>query len=363
MTQLANVSEKQSYDIGAKPSVIDLFSGAGGLSQGLKQAGFDVIGAVEVKPAFAHSYSLNHKSTRMFLEDIHHLSPNSVMQELGLRPGDLDLLSGCPPCQGFSTIGTRNRKARDDDPRNDLIFDMLSFVEVMMPKTIMIENVPYLASDKRMAIVKNRFELLGYHTDIKILNMINYDVPQSRKRMIMLASNLGNIKVIERLVPPDKFKTVREAIGSQPQCDTSDDELHNYRVKRSERILRIISLIPKNGGSRSSLPENFQLKCHKKTTGFKDVYGRMSWDRPSPTITGGCTNPSKGRFLHPEENRAITLREASLLQTFPADYRFSFENGRDGIATMIGNALPPKFIEFHASYIKEHILQHTQNGH
>ena len=99
------------------------------------------------------------------------------------------------------------------------------------------------------------------------------------------------------------------------------------------------------------------LECHRKTGGFKDVYGRMAWDKPAPTITGGCTNPSKGRFLHPEENRAITLREAALLQTFPPNYKFSLGSGREGVATMIGNALPPRFIEFHAKTIKTHIKE------
>lgn len=358
--QLQPTVEKQDQDSSAIPRAIDLFCGAGGLSQGLRQAGFNVIGAVELQPAFANSYRLNHTSTKMFLKDIRSLSPEDVMKELEIEPGGLDLLAGCPPCQGFSTIGTRNRAARDDDPRNNLVFDMLKFAKAMLPKTIMMENVPYLASDKRMDRVRDELEQLGYRVDVKILNMIDYNVPQSRRRMIMLASRLADIKVVVRTIESGKRKTVRDAIGQLSSRNTSDDDLHNYPVHRTEHVMKLISLIPKNGGSRSSLPDSYQLSCHKKTTGFKDVYGRMSWDRPSPTITGGCINPSKGRFLHPEEDRAITLREASLLQTFPADYRFSLENGRDGVATMIGNALPPKFIEFHASYLKKHILAYME---
>ena len=114
-------------------------------------------------------------------------------------------------------------------------------------------------------------------------------------------------------------------------------------------------MIPKDGGSRTDLSEEYQLECHKRTNGFKDVYGRMAWDKPAPTITGGCNNPSKGRFLHPEEDRVITLREAALLQTFPVNYKFSFRSGKAGVATMIGNALPPAFIEFHARNIIEHL--------
>ncbi|EGT3624740.1 DNA cytosine methyltransferase, partial [Morganella morganii] len=131
-----------------------------------------------------------------------------------------------------------------------------------------------------------------------------------------------------------------------------------YIQNRTDKVLKIIENIPKDGGSRVDLPRDLWLPCHiKKPDGYKDVYGRMSWDKVSPTITGGCTNPSKGRFIHPEKNRAITLREAALLQTFPIDYKFSLDKGRDSVALMIGNALPPRFIYVHALKIKEHLIK------
>lgn len=145
--------------------------------------------------------------------------------------------------------------------------------------------------------------------------------------------------------------TVREAIGDLPQAGTSGDPLHDFPEKRSAAVMARITAIPKDGGSRADLGADAQLDCHKETDGFKDIYGRMSWSKPAPTITGGCVNPSKGRFLHPDEDRAITLREAALLQGFPPEYSFSLDRGKFAAAAMIGNALPPAFVEAHARQI------------
>ena len=335
-------------------TAIDLFSGAGGLSQGLKQAGFDVVGAVESVPTYAESYKMNHPKTNLKLSDITKIEPAEYMKELGLKKGELDLLAGCPPCQGYSTIGTRNRGKRDD-PRNELVYEVLRFALAFEPKTIMMENVPALDKDDRLKRLVEELEKVGYRVDHKVLKMSNYNVPQSRRRMIMLASRFDDIEVVKQELDEDKMTTVRDAIAFLPVAGESDDRLHDTLSNPTDRIKNLISMIPKNGGSRTDLGEEYQLECHKRTNGFKDVYGRMSWDKPSPTITGGCNNPSKGRFLHPEENRVITLREAALLQTFPADYNFSFNAGKSGVAMMIGNALPPTFIEFHARNILKHL--------
>jgi DNA (cytosine-5)-methyltransferase 1 len=337
-----------------KRTAIDLFSGAGGLTQGLKQAGFKVVGAVENIKTYADSYVLNHPDTNLKNIDITQLDPIEYAKELGLKSGELDLLAGCPPCQGYSTIGTRNR-GRRDDPRNELVYEVLRFAIAFKPKTIMMENVPALAKDERLKILKDDLVKLGYKIDVKVLNMSNFGVPQARKRMIMLASRLGDVEVLSQELDKSSMATVRQAIGFLPVVGESGDPLHDIIEKRSDKVKNVISLIPKDGGSRTDIPDKYQLECHKKTKGFKDVYGRMAWDKPSPTITGGCINPSKGRFLHPIENRAITLREASLLQTFPRGYMFSFASGRQGIATMIGNALPPTFIQFHANSLLAHL--------
>jgi DNA (cytosine-5)-methyltransferase 1 len=172
--------------------------------------------------------------------------------------------------------------------------------------------------------------------------------------MVFIASRVG---IIEYAEPFDKDQrlTVRDVIGDMPKPGTSGDELHDFPESRSKKITKLIAMIPKNGGSRLDLGKGHQLECHKRCAGFKDVYGRMAWEDVAPTITGGCVNPSKGRFLHPKQNRSITLREAALLQSFPADYYFSLERGKYAAALMIGNAFPPKFVKPHAINVRQHI--------
>ena len=333
---------------------MDLFAGAGGLSQGLKDASFTVVGAIEQHKTYSETYRFNHPDTLLLEKDITQINPEAFMKKLGLKRGELDLLAGCPPCQGYSTIGTRNRGV-NDDCRNDLVYEILRFALVFRPRVLMMENVPSLAKDKRLKHICQQLARNGYKFDVRVLNAAHFDVPQIRRRMIMLASRLGQVKIISKKPGQHNMTTVRAAIAFLPRASLSGDPLHNIQAKHGQRVLRFISMVPKDGGSRRDVGEEYQLDCHKRTTGFRDVYGRMAWDRPSPTITGGCNNPSKGRFLHPEIDRAITLREAALLQTFPITYQFSLSSGKQGVATMIGNALPPRFIEFHARSLLRHL--------
>lgn len=339
-----------------KYTAIDLFCGAGGLTCGLKQADFNVLAGIELKEIAAETYLRNHNTTLLLQDDICNLSPFDVTKALGLRSGQLSLLAGCPPCQGFSSLRTRNKTSSVDDHRNDLIFEFLRWVKVFLPKTVMMENVPALAKDARMHAAMSQLKELGYHIDensLRIENIADYGVPQRRLRMILTVSLCGSI------TPPSPTSiktTVKETIANLPKAGSSGDSLHDLGEARSEKTKKLISLIPKNGGSRADLPMEYWLECHKRyPNGFKDVYGRMHWDEVAPTITGGCHNPSKGRFLHPEEDRAITLREAALLQTFPQDYYFSLKRGKDAAALMIGNALPPKFIRQQGEAIAKHL--------
>ena len=170
--------------------------------------------------------------------------------------------------------------------------------------------------------------------------------------MVFLASRIGkkpDVTKIKKIPSP----TVRDTIGHLESPSESENAIHKLGLNHSDRVKKRIAAIPKDGGSRSQLPEELQLKCHTSTKcdGFKDVYGRMSWDKVSPTITGGCFNPSKGRFIHPEQNRAISIYEASLLQSFPDNYFFDPKYGISANALMIGNALPPKFAETASKYV------------
>jgi DNA (cytosine-5)-methyltransferase 1 len=334
---------------------LDAFSGCGGLSLGLKRAGFRIAGAIEIDPLAVETYRLNHAEVEAVWEcDIRELTGTRILEDLGLARGELDLLAGCPPCQGFSSMTTLNGKRRVVDDRNQLIEEFARLVDELRPKAVLMENVPGLAGDQRFKRLLKRLSGSGYDVDdgVRILDAADFGVPQHRRRLVLMASLAGKLKFARsRRVR----RSVRDAIGGLGPAGRSGDPLHDLPERRSESVAAMIAAIPKNGGGRLDLPLEKQLACHRETTGFKDVYGRMAWDRPAPTITGGCHNPSKGRFLHPRENRAITLREAALLQGFPRDYKFSTRRGKLAAAAMIGNALPPDFVASQARVIARSI--------
>lgn len=333
-------------------TAIDLFSGCGGVSLGLKNAGFSVTAAVEIDSKAQATYRINHPSVNLYEQDIRLLDPAKVLSDAGLSEGELDLLAGCPPCQGFSRLRTKNQMVVAD-PRNDLVTEFARFVRVMKPKSIMLENVPALAKDPRFASLHRQLAKLGYHTVVRILDAADYEVPQRRKRLILLGSRCYLPTVAAK---SSNRITVREALAGVGAPSKTKDKLHGLGENRSQAVRELIARIPKDGGSRSDLGRAAQLECHKRSDGFGDVYGRMSWDDVAPTITSGCHNPSKGRFLHPSYNRTITLREAALLQGFPREYAFNTSHGKESIALMIGNALPPPFIAAHAGALREGLL-------
>jgi DNA (cytosine-5)-methyltransferase 1 len=334
---------------GRASRAIDLFAGCGGLTLGLTQAGFNVVGAVEINSKAVDTYRANHPRVPVWECDIREVAATRMMRDLGLAPGQLDLLAGCPPCQGFSQLRTRNGARQNKDRRNSLILEMLRFARVFKPKAVMIENVPRLKNTGPFKKLRAGLRKLGYRVKWDLKDLARYGVPQRRKRLILVA---GRNFEIDFAPEARKIKTVRSAIGKMAKAGISGDALHDMPERRSEKVLVLIKSVPKNGGSRIDLPRSRQLRCHRKFDGFNDVYGRMAWDDVAPTITGGCFNPSKGRFLHPHFDRAITLREAALLQTFPRRYRFPVRHGKETLSLMIGNALPPKFIHRQAVTIK-----------
>jgi DNA (cytosine-5)-methyltransferase 1 len=345
-----SVSNSEAYK--SIPKAIDLFCGCGGLSLGLKQAGFKVIGAVEIDSLAAETFKENHNEVMIWETDIRKLDTREVKSVLRIRKGWLDLLAGCPPCQGFSSMRTLNGSRDINDEHNDLVFEFMRFVRDLEPKTVMIENVPGLAKDKRMKTICQELDVLGYSWELRIINAADFGVPQRRRRMILLAGKKGKVNFSQ---PVERIFTVRQAFSGLATAGNSGDPLHDFPENRSERIMELIKSVPKDGGGRKDLDDSFRLLCHKKCDGFKDVYGRMAWDDVAPTITGGCVNPSKGRFLHPVENRAITLREAAILQTFPPNYRFSLRCGKHKAAVMIGNALPPEMVRCHAAHLIKYL--------
>ncbi len=279
-----------------KHTAIDLFSGCGGLSLGLKLAGFKVLAAIENEKLAVDTYEINHPDVHVCHADIRAVRPNTLRKRLKLRSGELDLLAGCPPCQGFSALRTRNGAAQKRDHRNGLISEMLRFARAFRPKAIMMENVPGLAEHRSFKALCRDLRRLGYIVDWAVKDARHYGVPQRRKRLILVA---GRGFAVSFARESGVSKTVRDAIGDLKRPGESRDPLQNRTEHRSEKVRELIRAIPKDGGSRSDLPESQRLDCHKRTDGFSDVYGRMAWNEPAPTITGGsirqkvdfCTRP------------------------------------------------------------------------
>lgn len=340
-------------------NAIDLFSGCGGLTEGLKQAGFNVVAGVELNRCAAEVYKLNHQKTVLFNKDIKEIDPITITETMMRRP--LHLLAGCPPCQGFSSIRKRNRKNPVEDKRNELILEYYRLVKALKPYTVMLENVPGLTNYDHFIKVLSKLET-DYHIDLRIVNVSKYGVPQRRRRLILLGARKDRFThKLEIAEGSEEKKTVRDFIEHLENVQITNDPIHKIYAQHTKRIQKMISMIPKDGGSRVSLPKEYWLDCHKKIqSGFNDVYGRLSWDKVSSTITGGCLNPSKGRFLHPEEDRCISAREATLLQTFPLDYQFPANVSKTEIALLIGNALPPEFCKRQAKHVIHFLRNNIQ---
>jgi len=327
-------------------TAIDLFSGCGGLSQGLKLAGFRVIACCEIRSEAREAYKMNHPDVRCY-EDVRSVDGDGLSADLGLGPGELDLLAACPPCQGFSSMRTRNR-AVAADPRNELIFDVLRIVLHLLPKAILIENVPRLLKDGR--IERFKAELKECYTFSEgVLDAQNFGVPQRRKRMILIGCRLGRIGLPE---PVGKSMCVADVLRDLPNPDSAHRRpLHRIRQNLTPEILKRIARIRKD---RFDLPPEMVLGCHKRyPKGFRDVYGRMSWDDVAPTLTRFSHNPSKGRFLHPKENRGLTIYESMLLQGFPRSYKLPSDLGIGKLSSLIGEAFPPPMAAAQAMHILE----------
>ena len=352
-------------------SAIDIFAGGGGLSVGLKRAGFRVAAAVEVdKHAFA-TYKANHPDVYSLKQDVTTVSGTSLLAHVGLER--VDLLAGCPPCQGFTSLTTKYRDKVD--PRNALVLEMARLAEELQPRAIMLENVPGLKKKGGTLYdqLRERLEALDYRLTEGVLQVADYGVPQLRRRFVLLAGCGFKIALPEAtharspsggLAP---WRTVRDAIEGMSEPVTLNEAKAKGHVERSDwHIVRKLSVANKDrikaakaGKSWEQIPDHLRPTCHREGyVGFTNVYGRMEWDRPSPTITGGCTTFSMGRFGHPEANRTISVREAALLQTFPADYLLDTPY-MEYACKMIGNALPCDFAEVISRQCIIELKKHT----
>jgi DNA (cytosine-5)-methyltransferase 1 len=339
-------------------TAIDLFGGCGGLTTGLKRAGFHVISTVERDELAASTYSANHPQVRMLNQDIRHV-PTAAL--LGDEQSSIDLVAGCPPCQGFSRVRRCNRRRAKRDPRNSLIYEFQRVIEELRPQAVFMENVPGIERDFRFKRFIARLEELEYLVTLAPrVQLADYGIPQRRTRVVVLAGKGFEIPMPRK---SRRKRTVRDTIGSLARPRDSRNRLHRLVTDHAPDVLTRIRAVPLDGGSRLAWPDELQLQCHRDCNGFKDVYGRMAWQEPSPTITGGCINASKGRFLHPRQHRVITLLEAALLQTFPYRYYFDLVRGRYAAAEMIGNALPPLFAGRVARCVARALQSNYDDGH
>lgn len=352
-TEMCNsIPNKKAMANSSLLSTIDLYSGSGAVTIALKKAGFNVIAAVDNNRTACETYRLNHRDVDLHEGDIRKISVKEVsaLKEIGL-------LVVCAPCQPFS----RQNQKRENDPRSKLILESLKYIKWFSPKLVFFENVPGLATSEEFTKLSKSLNKLRYKlSEVRLLDSADFGVPQRRTRCVLMASKSEEaIKLFNDFSPRRKKRTVLQAIGHLPHLKAGEkdpkDSMHSAR-NHKEIVLKRLSHIPKDGGSRSSLPAHLRLDCHKRmgnNQSYTDVYGRMKWNDVAPTLTTGCTDVTKGRFAHPEQNRAITLREAAILQGFPKSYKFSGSSG--GIAIQIGNAVPIGLISGLAPLMKKMI--------
>jgi len=324
------------------PVVIDTFCGAGGLSLGLRQAGLDVRGAFDSDARAAETYRRN-LGNHVVVARAEVIRGSDLRALAAVEAHESLIVVGGPPCQGFS----RQRRGDDADRRNDLIFEFVRLVLELEPEMFLMENVSTLAGRRGALYLrqfKDRCERAGYHVQWKVLDAVDYGVPQYRRRAFIVGERADGASYFAFPLPTERRVLVREAIGDLPTPQSGDHTaVANHEPDRISGLNRLrISHVPPGGG-RADIPPELRLPCHRAGVdqiGHRSVYGRLHWDEPAGTITTKCNSFTRGRFAHPEADRNITMREAARLQSFPDD--FVFVGDKVAVAHQIGNAVPPR---------------------
>jgi DNA (cytosine-5)-methyltransferase 1 len=351
-----------------KLKVIDLFSGVGGLSYGFAHDdNFEIVAANEILPNMAKAYSLNHPTAKVYAEDIKDFSADKIEKDLGIKPSEIDIIVGGPPCQAYSTVGKR----LIDDPRGKLFQEYYRVLKEFNPKLFLFENVKGLLSMQDGELLKtiiSLFESLGYKVKYKLLNAADYGAPQIRERVIIIGSKLktefeypepthynpeDENNLFKNSLKP--YLTLEEAISDLPFIKTNEESfeyanepqnefqklmrknapeklMDHSSPKNNDKLVKIMESLP-DGGTPEDLPESL-----RPTSGFKNTYCRLWWKRPSTTITRNLSTPSSSRCIHPKAPRPLTTREGARIQCFPDDYQFYGSRGDRNL--QIGNAVP-----------------------
>ncbi|MFT3846216.1 MAG: DNA (cytosine-5-)-methyltransferase [Lacibacter sp.] len=352
-------------------SVVDLFCGVGGLTHGFVKEQFKVDAGIDFDISCKYAFEKNNKAV-FFHRDIINLTSQDLSKIFS--KGKRKILVGCAPCQPFSIYNSRNsnnKQIKKRDSKWRLLYSFADLIEGVEPDIISMENVPLLVKFDKGKVFNDfvrRLKKKNYHVSWSIVNAQDYGVPQRRKRLVLLASKLGEINLIGKTISDNKYITVRDAIAHLPVVEDGishpTDLLHRARKLTEINKKRIKAT--KEGGFWRDWDKSLWLECHKKETGksFRSVYGRMKWDDVAPTMTTYCTGLGNGRFGHPEQDRAISLREAALIQSFPQNYDFIDPHkpmSSPNIARQIGNAVPVELGVAIAKSIKEHIEEFGGN--
>lgn len=345
-----------------KVKVIDLFCGIGGLSNGFYQEGFDVVAGYDNDPTCQYAFEQNNGAV-FHLGDITNVDGKIIDTEFG---NCTRVLIGCAPCQPFSSYSFKVKKK--DEKKINLLYSFTRIIESTSPTIVSMENVPQLMDFNESSIFSDfcsKLNQLGYEVSSSVVFCPDYGIPQRRRRLVLLASKLGNIALLPPTYSSEHYVTVRDVIGNLPPIGDGEicisDPLHRSRKLSELNIQRIRH--SKEGGTWRDWPEKLIPICFTRQSGktYSSVYGRMRWDEPSPTMTTQCTGYGNGRFGHPSQDRAISLREAALFQTFPLDYIFCEDYSTMNpsvVCRQIGNAVPPMLGRVIAKSIKQHLIDH-----
>lgn len=347
---------KKTFPMEKKIIAVDLFCGIGGLTYGLEKTGIKVVAGIDLDESCRFAYEKNN-NVEFIHKNITELNGTDILPFY--ESSDIKILVGCAPCQPFSQH-QKNKTNRKFHKDWGLLYEFLRLIKEISPDIVSMENVPNLQKEEVFQFFITSLEKEGYFINYKIQNSADCGVAQRRKRLLLLASKFGKINFIER---KNKWITVREAIGNLPNIPAKiltnlNDYIHVSSSLNFLNLMRIKNSKP--GGTWDDWPEELLPKCYKKDSGktYKSVYGRMEWEKPSPTLTTQFYNYGTGRYGHPEQDRALSLREGAILQSFPITYiftediKFKFTE----IARQIGNAVPPKLAE----YIGENIMEHLK---
>jgi DNA (cytosine-5)-methyltransferase 1 len=341
-------------------AVVDLFCGIGGLTHGLKKAGLNVIAGIDNDPTCRYAYEEN--NTCKFIEaDITEFSSNDVNKLFG--NASVKILVGCAPCQRFSRQANkiRNTFNHSTDKQWNLLNKFAEYIENIEPTVVSMENVPELRNYDIFQQFNSKLKALNYHINYTVVDCSKYGLPQKRRRLVLLASKYGQIKLIPEPINNKKL-TVRDVLAKLPKLSNGEinkkDPLHQAAGLSDINLERLRQ--SKQGGTWHDWDKKLLPECYKKPSGksYRNIYGRMNWDEPSPTITTQFFSFGSGRFGHPEQDRAVSLREGALLQTFPKNYKFFAKHNTESIATIgrhIGNAVPVDLGKIIGLSIKQHL--------